>query len=131
MSNKLKLALILAGLYLLLVVLFGAVGAALWADMDPQEREATLAILENRYGLAVFVILACWVIIGFIVHALYRAYVLAPSEAARAGPGYGERQSGTAPASDGGAGDQGPCGGGECAGRAAGVPAARRGGESP
>ena len=59
-------------------MLFGAVGAALWADMDPQEREATLAILENHYGLAVFVILACWVIIGFIVHALYRAYVLAP-----------------------------------------------------
>jgi DNA polymerase III subunit epsilon len=78
MSSKAKLALVLAGLYALLVVLFGAVGAALWADMDPQEREATLAILENRYALAVFVILACWVIIGFIVQALYRAYVLAP-----------------------------------------------------
>ena len=78
MSNKAKLALVLAGLYALLVVLFGAVGAALWANMDPHEREATLAILENRYGLAVFVILACWVIIGFIVQALYRAYVLAP-----------------------------------------------------
>jgi DNA polymerase III subunit epsilon len=78
MSNKAKLALVLAGLYALLVVLFGAVAAALWADMDPQEREATLGILKNRYGLAVFVILACWVIIGFIVQALYRAYVLAP-----------------------------------------------------
>jgi DNA polymerase III subunit epsilon len=78
MSSKAKLALVLAGLYALLVVLFGAVGAALWANMEPQEREATLAILENRYGLAVFVILACWVIIGFIVQALYRAYVLAP-----------------------------------------------------
>ena len=44
MSNKVKLALMLAGLYLLLVVLFGAVGAVLWANMDPQEREATLAI---------------------------------------------------------------------------------------
>jgi DNA polymerase III subunit epsilon len=78
MRSQAKLALVLAGLYLLLVVLFGAVGAALWADMDPQEREATLAILKNRYGLAVFVILACWGIIGFMVHALYRAYVLAP-----------------------------------------------------
>ncbi|HSE45780.1 MAG TPA: exonuclease domain-containing protein [Gemmatimonadales bacterium] len=78
MSNKVKHALVLAGLYVLLVVLFGAVGAALWADMDPQEREATLAILENRYGLVVFVTLACWVVIGFIVQALYRAYVLAP-----------------------------------------------------
>jgi DNA polymerase-3 subunit epsilon len=78
MSKQLKLALILASLYLLLVVLFGAVGAVLWADMDPQEREATLAILENRYGLAVFLILACWAIIGFIVQALYRAYALAP-----------------------------------------------------
>jgi DNA polymerase III subunit epsilon len=78
MRSKAKLALVLAGLYLLLVVLFAAVGAALWAAMDPQQREATLAILENHYGLAVFVILVCWVIIGFIVQALYRAYVLAP-----------------------------------------------------
>ena len=78
MRNKVKLALVLAGLYVLLILLFGAVGAALWADMDPQERAATLAIIENRYGLAVFVILVCWVIIGFIVQALYRAYVLAP-----------------------------------------------------
>ena len=78
MRNKVKLALVLAGLYILLILLFGAVGAALWADMDPQERAATLAILENHYGLAVFVILVCWVIIGFIVQALYRAYVLAP-----------------------------------------------------
>ena len=78
MSNQLKFVLILAGLYLLLVVLFGAVGAVLWADMDPQERAAALAILQNRYGLAVFAILAGWLIIGFIVHAFYRAYVLAP-----------------------------------------------------
>ena len=78
MSNKVKLALFLVGLYGLLVLLFAAVGVGLWADMPPQERAALLAILENRYGLAVFVILACWVIIGFIVHALYRAYVLAP-----------------------------------------------------
>ncbi|HEV8720052.1 MAG TPA: DNA polymerase III subunit epsilon, partial [Candidatus Binatia bacterium] len=78
MSNKVKLALVLAGLYMLLVVLFGTLGAALWADMNAQEREATLAILENRYGLAVFVILASWLIIGFIARALYHAYVLAP-----------------------------------------------------
>jgi DNA polymerase-3 subunit epsilon len=78
MSNHLKLALILAGLYLLLVVLFGTVGAVLWANMNSHEREAALAILENHYGLAVFVILGWSVIIGFIVQALYRAYVLAP-----------------------------------------------------
>jgi DNA polymerase-3 subunit epsilon len=78
MSTKVKLALVLAGLYLLLVVLFVLVGAGLWVNMDPQEREATLAILEKRYGLAVFAILVCWLIIGFIVHAVYRAYVLAP-----------------------------------------------------
>jgi DNA polymerase III subunit epsilon len=78
MSRKVKFALVLAGLYALLVVLLGALGAALWANMDPQEREATLAILKNRYGLALFVILAGWVIVGFIVQTLYRAYVLAP-----------------------------------------------------
>jgi DNA polymerase III subunit epsilon len=78
MSNKAKLVVVLAGLYALLVVLFGAVAAALWADMDPQEQEATLAILQNHYGIAVLVILTWSVIIGFIVQVLYRAYVLAP-----------------------------------------------------
>jgi DNA polymerase-3 subunit epsilon len=77
MSNKVKLALALAGLYLLLVLLFGAVGITLWADMDPQERAVTLAILGTRYGPAAFVILVCWVIIALIVYALYRAYVRA------------------------------------------------------
>jgi DNA polymerase-3 subunit epsilon len=76
--SQLKFVLILASLYLALLVLFGAVGAALWVNMDPQEQEATLAILQNNYGIAVFVILAWSVIIGFIVQALYRAYVLAP-----------------------------------------------------
>ena len=131
MSSKVKLALVLAGLYALLVVLFGAVGAALWADMDPQEREATLAILENHYGLAVFVILACWVIIGFIVQALYRAYVLAPLSLreqalvmVNANPGLRLQVMGAPEIKS-------PCGSGECAGRATGIPAARRGGESP
>jgi DNA polymerase-3 subunit epsilon len=78
MRSKVKLPLVLAGLYLLLVVLFGAVGTALWANMDPQEQEATLAILQNHYGIAVLAILTWSVIIGFIVQALYRAYVLAP-----------------------------------------------------
>jgi DNA polymerase-3 subunit epsilon len=78
MSNKVKLGLVLAGLYLLLVLLFGVVGVALWADLDPKEHAAMLGILESRYRLAVFLILACGVTIGFIVHALYRAYVLAP-----------------------------------------------------
>jgi DNA polymerase III subunit epsilon len=78
MSNKAKLVVVLADLYALLVVLFGAVAAALWADMDPQEQEATLAILQNHYGIAVLVILTWSVIIGFIVQVLYRAYVLAP-----------------------------------------------------
>ena len=78
MSNKAKLALVLAGLYALLVVLFAAVGMSLWADMDPQERAATLALLKNHWGIAVLVILGCWAVIALIVQKLYRAYVLAP-----------------------------------------------------
>ncbi|HXV80638.1 MAG TPA: exonuclease domain-containing protein [Candidatus Binatia bacterium] len=78
MRSLLKFALILASLYLLLVALFGAVGTAFWANMDPQEHVAALAILQNHYGLAVFLILVCCVVIGFIVSTLYRAYALAP-----------------------------------------------------
>ena len=45
-SGKLKLALILGGLYVLLVLLFSALGAVLWADMKEEERQAFLAILQ-------------------------------------------------------------------------------------
>jgi DNA polymerase-3 subunit epsilon len=78
MSHKAKLALVLGALYVLLAALFGALGAVLWADMQSGERQAVLAMLEDRYGLAIFIILASWAILGLLVHALYRAYVLAP-----------------------------------------------------
>ncbi len=78
MNTRLKLVLTLGGLYLLLVVLFSGLVVALWLDMGPQEREAVLAIMEDRYALAIFVILVAWVILGFAVQGLYRAYVLAP-----------------------------------------------------
>ena len=78
MNKKLKLVLALGGLYVLLAGLFSALGVALWADMQEPERQAVLAILEDRYGLAIFVILISWAILGFVVQSLYRAYVLAP-----------------------------------------------------
>lgn len=77
-SGRLKLALVLAGTYILLAVLFGALGAVLWADMEEAERQAFLAILMPRLGLSLFIILMAWTVLGMIVHAIYRAYVLAP-----------------------------------------------------
>lgn len=73
-----KLVVVLAGLYLLLVALFSSLALLLWLDMSQQERLAVLALLENRYGLAVFVILVSWVVLGLIVQAIYKAYVQAP-----------------------------------------------------
>ena len=78
MNHKAKLALVMGSLYALLAALFGALGLVLWADMNEAERQAVLAMLEDRYGLALFVILVSWVLLGLIVQALYRAYVLAP-----------------------------------------------------
>ncbi len=77
-SGKLKLALILGGLYVLLVLLFSALGAVLWADMKEAERQAFLAILQPRIELSIFIILMTWFVLGLIVNAIYRAYVLAP-----------------------------------------------------
>jgi DNA polymerase-3 subunit epsilon len=77
-SGKLKLALVLGGLYLLLALLFGALGAVLWADMKEHERLAFLAILMPRIELSILIILMTWFVLGLIVHAIYRAYVLAP-----------------------------------------------------
>ncbi len=78
MSPKAKLARVLCALYVLLAALFSALGAALWADMQTGERQAVLAILDDRYGLAIFIILTSWAVLGLVVWALYRAYVLAP-----------------------------------------------------
>ena len=77
-SGQLKLAFVLAGIYILLALLFGALGAVLWADMKAAEREAFLVIMTPRIGLSVFIILMAWAVLGMIVHAIYRAYVLAP-----------------------------------------------------
>ena len=77
-SSKLKLALILGGLYLLLVLLFSALGIVLWADMKEEERLAFLSILQPRIELSILIILLAWAVLGMIVHAIYRAYVLAP-----------------------------------------------------
>ncbi len=76
--GKLKLALTLAGLYALLAVLFGALGAVLWADMNDAEREAFLAILRPRIELSILIILMAWFALGLVVNAIFRAYVLAP-----------------------------------------------------
>lgn len=77
-SGRLKLALVLAGVYVLLAVLFSALGAVLWADMKAAERQAFLAIFLPRIELSVLIILMAWAVLGMIVHAIYRAYVLAP-----------------------------------------------------
>ena len=77
-SGRLKLALVLTGIYILLALLFGALGAVLWADMKAGERQALLAILMPRLELSILIILMAWAVLGMIVHAIYRAYVLAP-----------------------------------------------------
>jgi DNA polymerase-3 subunit epsilon len=77
-SGKLKLALILGSVYLLLVLLFSALGTVLWADMKEAERQAFLAILLPRIELSILIILMTWFVLGLIVHAVYRAYALAP-----------------------------------------------------
>lgn len=78
MAPRAKLALALGGLYLLLAVLFSALGVVLWADMQEGERQAIRSALEVRYGLAIFVILLSWALLGIVVQALYRAYVQGP-----------------------------------------------------
>jgi len=77
-SGKLKLALILGSVYVLLVLLFSALGTVLWADMKEAERQAFLAILQPRIELSILIILMTWFVLGLIVHAVYRAYALAP-----------------------------------------------------
>jgi DNA polymerase III subunit epsilon len=78
MHHRYRLAVGLAALYGLLAVLFGILGAVLWADMQNVERQATLDILQPRLPLAVFVILLAWAALGALVWLLYRAYALAP-----------------------------------------------------
>nr|MDP2190840.1 exonuclease domain-containing protein [Rhodoferax sp.] len=78
MNHRIRLAIGLGGLYGLLVVLFGILGAVLWSDMQDAERQAVLSIMRQRYALAVLIILLAWAGLGLLVWALYRAYALAP-----------------------------------------------------
>ena len=78
MHHRYRLAVGLAALYGVLAVLFGILGAVLWADMQNVERQATLDILQTRLPLAVFIILLAWGALGGLVWLLYRAYALAP-----------------------------------------------------
>ena len=57
---------------------FSALGVVLWADMQEGERQAIRSALEVRYGLAIFVILLSWALLGIVVQALYREYVQGP-----------------------------------------------------
>jgi DNA polymerase-3 subunit epsilon len=77
-SGTLKLTLVLGGFYILLALLFSALGVVLWADMKEAERQAFLAIVLPRIELSIFIILMAWFVLGLVVHAFYRAYVLAP-----------------------------------------------------
>jgi DNA polymerase-3 subunit epsilon len=78
MNPRLRLAVGLGGLYALLVVLFGILGAVLWAEMQDAERQAVLAIMRERYALALLIILLAWAGLGLLAWGLYRVYVLAP-----------------------------------------------------
>lgn len=78
MNHRIRLAVGLGGLYGLLVVLFGILGAVLWADMPDAERQAVLAIMRQRYALSLLIILLAWLGLGLLAWVLYRAYALAP-----------------------------------------------------
>ncbi len=78
MNHRIRLAVGLGGLYGLLVVLFGILGAVLWADMPGAERQAVLSIMRQRYALSILIILLAWLGLGLLAWALYRAYALAP-----------------------------------------------------
>lgn len=73
-----KLVAAMGGLYLLLAIQFGSLCLLIWLDMDAPERESAIALLENRIGLVVFITLVSWAILGFIAHAIFKAYVQAP-----------------------------------------------------
>jgi DNA polymerase-3 subunit epsilon len=77
-SGKLKLAIVLGSIYSLLALLFCALGAVLWAHMEEHERLVLVGILMPRIELAILIILLAWAFLGMIVHAVFRAYVLAP-----------------------------------------------------
>ncbi|WP_332777113.1 3'-5' exonuclease [Polaromonas sp.] len=78
MTPRIRLAVGLGALYGLLAVLFGILGVVLWADMQDAERQAVLAIMRERYALALLIILLAWAGLGLLAWGLYRVYVLAP-----------------------------------------------------
>lgn len=78
MSGRFRFALSLVALCAAVSAVVGALGVALWADLQPAERGTAAALLESRAGLLVLVLAACLAALALLFRSLYQAYVLAP-----------------------------------------------------
>jgi DNA polymerase-3 subunit epsilon len=82
MRGKFKLVAAIAATWLLLAVGIGLIGAAIWADLKPDEQEAIADIIPSRIGLVVFLTMIGFVLLGSLVSFLYRLYVGVPTRVA-------------------------------------------------
>ena len=82
MRGKFKLVAAVAAAWLLLAVGIGLIGAAIWADLKPEEQNVIADIIPPRLGLVVFLTMIGFVLLGSLVSFLYRLYVGTPTRVA-------------------------------------------------
>jgi DNA polymerase-3 subunit epsilon len=78
MNQRLKFALLLAGLYLLSLVPIAAVGGLLWANMDWVERDSLAAIVVRHASLFVLAGLVMLGVVAVLLRSFFAKYVTPP-----------------------------------------------------
>ncbi|OGB23391.1 MAG: DNA polymerase III subunit epsilon [Burkholderiales bacterium RIFCSPLOWO2_02_FULL_57_36] len=80
MTGKPSFPVALAGFYGLLGGVTALLYAALWATLEPAEKQLLLRLLEERAGVAIFILLLMMVALGMIFEQIYRRYVGMPGK---------------------------------------------------
>jgi DNA polymerase III subunit epsilon len=99
MKAGLRFLVALAALYAALGGITAALYLVLWADLEDSERQAIAAIVEERSGIILFILLIALLAVGMMFEFLFRRYAHAPLKmreqlAVMLGPGKSVRLSG-------------------------------------
>lgn len=80
MTGKPSFPVALAGLYGLLAGITGLLYFALWATLEPNEKQFVLRLLDERAGVTIFILLLVLLVLGMIFEKVYRRYVTIPGK---------------------------------------------------
>ena len=80
MNRRLSFPVALAALYALLGGVTALLYWAIWAMLDPDEKQLVLNLLDERAGIAILILLVAMLGFGMLLEPIYRRYVALPGK---------------------------------------------------